>query len=120
MKPVNAEQRHILRTPAPTAELRGPRTADCPQAHIMTEVVLVALTAAILALYAAMFVGLYRWGRYAPLLPPESAIAAESVSELLPPDASDAGPKRAGRRRYEIGRGPAPFSPRRRVLDVKY
>jgi hypothetical protein len=45
----------------------------------MTDAVLiVALVAAILALYAAMLVGMYRWSHYDPLLPPESATVARA------------------------------------------
>jgi hypothetical protein len=39
----------------------------------MTDAVLAALNATIIALYAAMFLGLYRWSHYAPLFAPDSA-----------------------------------------------
>ena len=34
---------------------------------------LAAVVAVIIALYAVMFVALYRWNRYAPLFPPDGA-----------------------------------------------
>ncbi len=47
----------------------------------MTAVTLAAVVAAIIALYAVMFVALYHWSRYAPILPPDGA--AETATMQL-------------------------------------
>jgi hypothetical protein len=79
MKYVHFDHTNQLRVPA-TSYVRA-RTwhADCPKARMMTDAVLVGVAIAILALYAAMFLGLYRWGHYAPLLPPDSTTAARAM-----------------------------------------
>jgi hypothetical protein len=73
-------QSNLLRIPA-TSYVQRRRQGDCVKERAMTDAVLiVALVATILALYAAMFVGVYRWSHYDPLLPPESAAIARPAT----------------------------------------
>jgi hypothetical protein len=44
---------------------------------------IIAVVAAVLALYAAIFIGLYRWSHDAPLFPPDGATAARLESYSL-------------------------------------
>jgi hypothetical protein len=44
---------------------------------------LAAVVAVIIALYAVMFVALYRWSRYAPLFPQDGA-AGPTITEQMP------------------------------------
>ena len=41
--------------------------------RVKNTVTLLAIVAAIVALYAVMFVGFYRWTHYAPIFPPQDA-----------------------------------------------
>jgi hypothetical protein len=70
-----------FRIPAPSYVYGRARNADRVMARMVTGAVLVAVAIAILALYLAMFVGLYRWGHYAPLFPPDGATVARTISQ---------------------------------------
>ena len=63
---------------------RRSRSTDDVKEHAMADAVfIVALAAVALALYAAMFIGLYRWSHYDPLLPADSATVARAYT-LIP------------------------------------
>jgi multisubunit Na+/H+ antiporter MnhG subunit len=47
-----------------------------------TAVTLSVVVAVIVALYAVMFVALYHWSRYAPILPPDGA-AETAIVQLI-------------------------------------
>jgi hypothetical protein len=44
-----------------------------------TDVALIVVAAMTVALYAAMFLGIYRWVRYDPILPPDSLSTTEQL-----------------------------------------
>jgi hypothetical protein len=79
MKYVHIGRTNQLRIPATSYVHGRARNADCVTARMVTDAVLVAVAIAVLALYLAMFVGLYHWGHYAPLLPPDGATAARTI-----------------------------------------
>lgn len=63
--------------------LRRAGNADTTKERTIADAMLiVALVAAILALYAAMFVGLYQWGHYDPLLPPDRATLSSKAPQM--------------------------------------
>lgn len=81
MKSVQVGQSSLLQAPAtPHVHLRT-RSNGAVTVGMATDAVLVAVIAAILALYAAMVLGLYRWSRYDPLLPPASVTVAYASTE---------------------------------------
>ncbi|MBV8055303.1 MAG: hypothetical protein JO071_08705 [Deltaproteobacteria bacterium] len=74
MKSVPVDHNNLLRTRWTSSVHRQTQGADSVKARTMADgVLIVAVVAAILALYAAMFMGLYHWSHYDPLLPPSSA-----------------------------------------------
>jgi hypothetical protein len=88
MKPIQVEHSNLLRTPVTSHFQRRAGNADTTKERTIADpVLIVALVAAILALYAAMFIGLYHWGHYDPLLPPDSATLSSSPTDALFPDA---------------------------------
>jgi hypothetical protein len=58
------------------------RVFDDLKERVMDAVILSVLVASIVALYAVMSVGLYRWSHYAPILPPDG-LGAPAITQLL-------------------------------------
>jgi hypothetical protein len=83
MKLIQVEHINLSRTPVTSHFQRRAGNADTTKERTIADAVLiVALVAAILALYAAMFVGLYHWGHYDPLLPPDSATLSSQAPQM--------------------------------------
>ena len=60
-----------------------PSSAGANEYRVADALLMIGVVAAIIALYAAMFVGLYRWSHYDPLLPDAiSAIPCVSESSM--------------------------------------
>jgi hypothetical protein len=78
MKAVHADQTDCFRTPVGFTHRRS-RSADHLEESTIADVVLIiVVVAAIFALYAAMFAGLYRWSHYDALIPPDTATIAHT------------------------------------------
>ena len=83
MKSAYDEKSHLS---APTTMPRYPgrhEFFDEPKERVITDVVLSAGFAAIVALCVAMFVGLYCWSRHAPIFPPDGA-TGPAIEEAIP------------------------------------
>jgi hypothetical protein len=78
MKSVHVGHSNLLRAPATSHSYCRTRNVDATKGQAITDAVLLAIAAAILALYAAIVVGLYRWSRYDPLLPSATAAVAQA------------------------------------------
>lgn len=52
---------------------------DDPRERSTNAVMLLAVVAAIVALYAAMFASVYLWSRYAPMFPPDTGENSATV-----------------------------------------
>ena len=75
MKSIQGGKSHLLgATTMGHVPLRC-RASDDLKERAINAVTLSAVVVAIVALYAVMFVGFYRWTHYAPLLPPENGAA---------------------------------------------
>lgn len=67
---------HLMRATTMAAlPIRG-RASDYSKEWASTAVTLMALFAVIFVLYVVMFVGLYRWSHYDPILPQDYATGA--------------------------------------------
>ena len=72
MKSIHGGGSHLLRTTT-IPHVPGHCRGSDDLTDRATAVTLSAVVAAIIALYAVMFVALYHWSRYAPILPPDGA-----------------------------------------------
>ncbi len=81
MKSINGSGIHQLRT-ITMPHVPGHYRGSDDLAERATAVTLSAVVAAIIALYAVMFVALYHWSRYAPIFPPDGA-AETAIVQLL-------------------------------------
>jgi hypothetical protein len=83
MKSMHIDHSNLLRTQWTSSVHRQTRGADGIKAHTMADAVLiVTVVATILVLYAAMFMGLYRWSHYDPLLLPDNATVASRHTDV--------------------------------------
>jgi hypothetical protein len=73
MKSIHDGKSYLLRTQTTSQNSSRYRCSDDPKESAMTAAALLATVVAILALCAVMFVALYRWSRYAPILPSDGA-----------------------------------------------
>jgi len=73
MKSIDDENGHLLRTTTMSRGLGRHGGFDELKERVMTDVVLSALFAVIVALCLAMIVGLYCWGRHAQIFSPDAA-----------------------------------------------
>jgi hypothetical protein len=83
MKSTHAGKSHLLRTTTISGVLARLRGSDDLKERAMTDVVLSAGFVVVVVLYVVMFVGLYRWSRYAPIFPPDGA-AGPPIEETMP------------------------------------
>ena len=81
MKSVHAGKNYPLRTTAISRVLARFRSSDDLKERAMTDVVLSAGFVVVVVLYVVMFVGLYRWSRYAPIFPPDNG---SSIGDAMP------------------------------------
>jgi hypothetical protein len=73
MKSIDGGKTHLSRTTTMAHVARRYRGFDDGKERAMDAVMLLAVVAAIVALYAVMFVGFYHWSHYAPIFPPDGA-----------------------------------------------
>jgi hypothetical protein len=83
MKSIPDGNSHHLRGTIISRVLTRSRGFDDPKERVMTDAVLSVGFAIVVVLYVVMFVGLYRWRRYAPIFAPNDA-AGPPIAEVMP------------------------------------
>jgi hypothetical protein len=83
MKSIHGGKNHFLRTVTISRVRARFRRSDKLKETAITDVVLSAAFAAIVALYVVMFAALYQWSRYAPIFP-SNAAAGSPIGEVMP------------------------------------
>ncbi|HKN00255.1 MAG TPA: hypothetical protein VJX23_07035 [Candidatus Binataceae bacterium] len=83
MKSIQDEKSLLLGTAKTPHESGRHIVSDDLKERLETDVVVSAGFAVIVALCVVMFVGLYRWSRYAPIFPPDGA-AGPAIEETIP------------------------------------
>ena len=83
MKSIHGDKSHFSRTATLARVLARFRRSDELKETAITDVVLSAAFASIVALYVVMFAALYRWSLYAPIFPSDGA-AGSPIGEVMP------------------------------------
>jgi hypothetical protein len=84
MRSSRGERNSLFQCVATSDVHTRPRSVYVTKSPTITDgVFIITVLAAILALYVAMFIGLYRWSHDTSLLPPDSATAARLDSYAL-------------------------------------